>query len=39
LRSPRHPEANAIILKWIENANLFQETIGKAMAQLKKESV
>jgi len=39
MRSPRHPEASAIILKWIENANLFQETIGKAMVQLTKESV
>jgi DNA-binding transcriptional regulator GbsR (MarR family) len=39
LRSPHHPEASTVILKWIENANLFQDTIGKAMAQLKKESV
>jgi len=38
LRSPHHPEASAVILKWIENANLLQDTIGKAMAQLKKES-
>jgi DNA-binding transcriptional regulator GbsR (MarR family) len=38
MRSPLHPEASAIILKWIGNANLFQESVGKAMAQLKKES-
>jgi DNA-binding transcriptional regulator GbsR (MarR family) len=39
MRSPHHPEASSRILKWIENANLFQETIGKAMAQLKNESI
>jgi DNA-binding transcriptional regulator GbsR (MarR family) len=39
LRSPHHPEASARILRWIENANLFQETIGKAMVKLKDESI
>jgi DNA-binding transcriptional regulator GbsR (MarR family) len=39
MRSPDHPEASARILKWIENANLFQEAIEKAMTQLNKESV
>jgi hypothetical protein len=38
MRSPHHPEASAVILKWIENANLYQESVGKVMAQLKKES-
>jgi DNA-binding transcriptional regulator GbsR (MarR family) len=39
MRSPDHPKASARILKWIENANLFQETIEKALAQLKNEAL
>ncbi|MGD0341386.1 MAG: helix-turn-helix domain-containing protein [Bacteroidales bacterium] len=39
MRSPDHPEVSVKILKWIENANLFQEAIEKAMAQINKEVV
>jgi hypothetical protein len=39
MRSPDHPKASARILKWIENANLFQETLGKALSNLNNEAV
>jgi DNA-binding transcriptional regulator GbsR (MarR family) len=39
MRSPKHPEASARILKWIENANYFQETLEKALSEVKKENV
>ena len=39
MRSPNHPEASERILKWIENANLFQETIGKVLGELNNEAV
>lgn len=35
MRSPMHPEANARILKWIENANHFQESLEKALSDIK----
>ena len=38
LRTPDHPEANATILRWIENANLFQETVGKLMEKMDDEN-
>lgn len=39
LRSPEHPEVSEKILKWIENANQFQECLGKTLVSLKKESL
>lgn len=39
LRSPEHPEVSEKILKWIENANQFQECLEKTLASLKKESL
>jgi hypothetical protein len=35
MRTPEYPLANEKILKWIENANLFQETIGNALESMK----
>jgi DNA-binding transcriptional regulator GbsR (MarR family) len=35
MRSPHHPEASARILKWIENANHFQESLEKVLADIK----
>jgi DNA-binding transcriptional regulator GbsR (MarR family) len=35
MRSPEYPVANEKILKWIENANLFQETIENALDSIK----
>ncbi len=37
MRTPEFPEANEKILKWIENANKFQESIGKALDSIKNE--
>jgi len=37
MRSPEHPAASEKILKWIENANLFEETLGKALSGLRNE--
>jgi DNA-binding transcriptional regulator GbsR (MarR family) len=31
MRTPEFPAANEKILKWIENANLFQETLGSTL--------
>jgi DNA-binding transcriptional regulator GbsR (MarR family) len=39
MRSPEHPSVNEKILKWIGNANMFQETLEKTMAELKKDVV
>jgi DNA-binding transcriptional regulator GbsR (MarR family) len=39
MRSPKHPEASARILKWIENANHFQETLEKALNEIKSGKV
>ena len=35
MRSPEYPEASERILKWIENGNMFQETIEKALESLE----
>ncbi len=37
MRTPEYPLANEKILKWIENANLFQETLESAMLSLQNE--
>ncbi len=39
MRSPEHPSVNEKILNWIGNANMFQETMEKTMAELKKDTV
>jgi DNA-binding transcriptional regulator GbsR (MarR family) len=38
LRSADHPEANTRILRWIENANLFEENIEKVIGQINRET-
>jgi len=35
MRSPEYPVVNEKILKWIENANLFQETIENTLDSIK----
>lgn len=37
MRTPEHPEVSEKILKWIEDANLFQEAIEKALAEISSE--
>ena len=37
MRTPEYPLASEKILKWIENANLFQETLGKTMESIRNE--
>ena len=37
MRTPEHPEVSEKILKWIEDANLFQEAIEKAFAEISSE--
>jgi DNA-binding transcriptional regulator GbsR (MarR family) len=37
MRTPEYPEANEKILKWIENANRFQESIGEVLDSIKNE--
>ena len=39
MRSPEHPVVNQNILKWIENANVFQETLEKTMSSIRDESL
>jgi DNA-binding transcriptional regulator GbsR (MarR family) len=39
VRSPEHPEVSEKMLKWIENANKFQETLDRTLASLKNESI
>jgi DNA-binding transcriptional regulator GbsR (MarR family) len=39
MRSPEHPDVNEKILKWIENANLFQETLEKTLTEVKNEMI
>jgi DNA-binding transcriptional regulator GbsR (MarR family) len=35
MRTPEYPEASKTILKWIENANKFQETIENTLESIK----
>jgi DNA-binding transcriptional regulator GbsR (MarR family) len=37
MRTPEYPVANEKILKWIENANKFQESLEDTLASLRKE--
>jgi DNA-binding transcriptional regulator GbsR (MarR family) len=37
MRSPEHPAVSVKILKWIENANIFQETLENTLNKLKEE--
>jgi DNA-binding transcriptional regulator GbsR (MarR family) len=39
VRSPEYPEASEKILKWIENANMFQEALEKAMSSMNGENL
>lgn len=39
MRTPEFPEANEKILKWIENANRFQESIENTLESLRKDSL
>jgi DNA-binding transcriptional regulator GbsR (MarR family) len=34
VRSPNHPEVSEKILKWIENANLFEEVLGNTLSSI-----
>jgi hypothetical protein len=37
MRSPEFPHANEKILKWIENANRFQETLESTLESIRNE--
>jgi len=37
MRTPEYPEANEKILRWIENANRFQESISEVLDSINKE--
>jgi DNA-binding transcriptional regulator GbsR (MarR family) len=39
MRTPEYPDVNEKILTWIENANLFQESLEKVINDLGKETV
>ena len=39
MRSPQHPEVTEKILRWIENANVFQELLENVLSEMKKDSV
>jgi hypothetical protein len=39
VRTPDYPDVNEKILKWIENANVFQETLEKTLSDLKNEMI
>jgi DNA-binding transcriptional regulator GbsR (MarR family) len=39
MRSPEYPDVSEKILRWIENANLFQETLEKTLAEVKNEMI
>ena len=39
MRSPEYPDANEKILKWIGNANIFQDLIENALGDLKDEMI
>jgi len=39
MRTPEHPEVSEKILKWIEDANLFQEAIEKTLAEIENGKV
>jgi hypothetical protein len=37
MRSPEHPDVSEKILKWIENANLFEETLENTLSSFHEE--
>ena len=37
MRSPEHPEMNEKILKWIENANIFEKSLGEIISSFHDE--
>jgi DNA-binding transcriptional regulator GbsR (MarR family) len=39
MRTPDHPAVSEKILKWIENANIFQESLEKTLKSIKEELV
>jgi len=39
MRTPEHPEVSEKILKWIEDANLFQEAIEKTLSEIENGKV
>ena len=39
VRSPEYPEASEKILKWIENANMFQEALERTMWSMNDENL
>lgn len=39
MRSPDHPEVNEKILRWIADANLFQEALEKTLSDISKERI
>jgi DNA-binding transcriptional regulator GbsR (MarR family) len=39
MRTPEHPAVSEKILKWIENANVFQETLENTMSSIKDETI
>jgi len=39
MRTPEHPEVSEKILKWIGDANMFQESIEKTLAEIGREKI
>lgn len=39
MRSPEHPDVSVKILKWIENANVFQESLETTIQSLKLDTI
>jgi DNA-binding transcriptional regulator GbsR (MarR family) len=39
MRTPEYPAASEKILKWIENANLFQETLENSLDSIRREKI
>jgi hypothetical protein len=37
MRTPEYPVASEKILKWIENANMFQESLEQTLESIKSE--
>ena len=37
MRTPDHPSASSKILRWIENANVFEQKLGETISHLEKE--
>jgi len=37
MRTPDHPSASSKILRWIENANVFEQKLGETISHIEKE--